>query len=153
MTSLPFADAADVILLARQLENENPMVSDRKSSRRGRPADAVSDDAKDVQKTPKAFPSPRRRRRKLAPKKRDNVQITSESSRFSKHQSSKEVFAARAFCETRGPARAHRPAGGGQVQGGGRGDEPGEDEVKGDEREGRPPAVPYTFVLSTIERL
>ena len=100
VTSLPFADAADVILLARQLENENPMVSDRKSSRRGRPADAVSDDAKDVQKTPKAFSVPAATASKNShPKKRDNVQITSESSRFSKHQSSKEVFAARAFAK------------------------------------------------------
>ena len=100
VTSLPFADAADVILLARQLENENPMVSDRKSSRRGRPADAVSDDAKDVQKTPKAFSVPAATASKNShPKKRDNVQITSESSRFSKHQSSKQVFAARAFAK------------------------------------------------------
>ena len=100
VTSLPFADAADVILLARQLENENPMVSDRKSSRRGRPADAVSDDAKDVKKTPKAFSVPAATASKNShPKKRDNVQITSESSRFSKHQSSKEVFAARAFAK------------------------------------------------------
>ena len=90
VTSLPFADAADVILLARQLENENPMVSDRKSSRRGRPADAVSDDR--ASSGPAASNCPH-------PKKRDNVQITSESSRFSKHQSSKEVFAARAFAK------------------------------------------------------
>jgi ribosomal protein L34E len=96
VTSLPFADAADVILLARQLENENPMVSDRKSdrksSRRGRPADAVSDDFRPA--VPAATAS-----KNAHPKKRDNVQITSESSRFSKHQSSKEVFAARAFAK------------------------------------------------------
>ena len=96
VTSLPFADAADVILLARQLENENPMVSDRKSdrksSRRGRPADAVSDDFRPA--VPAATAS-----KNAHPKKRDTVQITSESSRFSKHQSSKEVFAARAFAK------------------------------------------------------
>jgi ribosomal protein L34E len=96
VTSLPFADAADVILLARQLENENPMVSDRKSdrksSRRGHPADAVSDDFRPA--VPAATAS-----KNAHPKKRDNVQITSESSRFSKHQSSKEVFAARAFAK------------------------------------------------------
>ena len=111
VTSLPFADAADVILLARQLERDNPMASDRKPSRTSDPADAISEAVR--------LASPRRKKAKektsdddaedeafsvpaATAKTSSGVPSSApreESSRFSKHQSSKEVFAARAFAK------------------------------------------------------
>ena len=112
VTSLPFADAADVILLARQLERENPTASDRKPSRTSDSADAsfevvrlasprrkkaVSDarrETSDDDAEDEAFSVPA-----ATAKTTPSSAPREESSRFSKHQSSKEVFAARAFAK------------------------------------------------------
>ena len=103
VTSLPFADAADVILLARQLERENPMASDRKPSRTSDPADAISEAVR--------LASPRRKKAKEKTSDDDaedeafSVVSPTPSSApreelvSKKHQSSKEIFAARAFAK------------------------------------------------------
>jgi ribosomal protein L34E len=112
VTSLPFADAADVILLARQLEREKPMASDRKSSRTSDPADAISEVVRLASPRRKKAVSDARRETSDDDAEDEAFSVPAatakttpisapreESSRFSKHQSSKEVFAARAFAK------------------------------------------------------
>ena len=112
VTSLPFSDAADVILLARQLERENPMASDRKPSRTSDPADAISEVVRLASPRRKKAVSDARRETSdddaedeafsvpaATAKTTPSSAPREESSRFSKHQSSKEVFAARAFAK------------------------------------------------------
>jgi hypothetical protein len=117
VTSLPFADAADVILLARRRERDHPMASDRnevvgltsprretkqkrdeKTDEDGSHLEVFSTPKSVIAKTPgtettEGFATPAASD-VAASAPRDKKQKAN-----SKHQSSKEVFAARAFAK------------------------------------------------------
>lgn len=105
VTSLPFADAADVILLARRRERDQPMASDRNEvvgltslRRETKLLEVFSTPKSVIAKTPgtettEGFATPAASD-VAASAPRDKKQKAN-----SKHQSSKEVFAARAFAK------------------------------------------------------
>jgi hypothetical protein len=118
VTSLPFADAADVILLARRRERDHPMASDRnevvgltsprretkqkrdeKTDEDGSHLEVFSTPKSVIAKTPgtdttEGFATPAAEISVATSAPRDKKQKAN-----SKHQSSKEVFAARAFAK------------------------------------------------------
>ena len=160
VTSLPFADAADVILRARALERENPSTSGRRVSESG-----------DAFKEVVHMTSPKKNRREKAPRSESDDDVTlgeafatpafsaktpgtAGKDRFftpaasdaavssvssvardatkkrkpdSRRQSSKEVFAARAFAKPEDRLGLTVLLAAAKFREGGSGDEPGED--------------------------